>query len=59
VLDKVNEQREKDGDEGEWSIYDPDMTPDFLLSCPCGSTIEQDGRCPNGHESPLGKAGLV
>ena len=36
-----------------WSIYDPEMAPDCLLECPCGKVIETDGRCPNGHVSPL------
>ena len=30
-----------------------------LLICPCGHTIEQDGVCPNGHESPLMTLGLI
>jgi len=29
------------------------------LSCPCGHTIEDDGRCPSGHVSPFRAAGLV
>jgi hypothetical protein len=29
------------------------------LVCPCGYTIELDGNCPNGHESPLKKQGLI
>lgn len=32
---------------------------DSCLVCPCGITIEQDGRCPNGHISPLRGLGLV
>lgn len=30
-----------------------------VLSCPCGHTIEDDGRCPSGHVSPFRAAGLV
>lgn len=32
---------------------------DALLICPCGHTIEQDGRCPDGCVSPLRAAGLI
>lgn len=32
---------------------------DFLLVCPCGDTIEQDGTCPQGCESPLRTMGLI
>lgn len=32
---------------------------DFLLICPHGDTIEQDGRCPNGCVSPLRTLGLI
>lgn len=35
------------------------MGADSLLECPCGYTIEQDGRCPNGCVSPLRSAGLI
>jgi len=27
--------------------------------CPCGTQIEQDGECPNGHTSPLKNKGLI
>lgn len=40
-------------DDMPWEVHDEAMAPDFLLVCPCGNTIEQDGTCPNGHESPL------
>lgn len=43
----------------EWSIHDPEMSPDFLLECPHGNVIEQDGRCPDGCVSPLRAAGLI
>lgn len=33
--------------DGDWSV---DMG---VLVCPCGHRIEDDGRCPNGHESPI------
>jgi hypothetical protein len=42
-----------------WSIHDENMAPDFLLECPHGATIEQDGRCPEGCVSPMIEAGLV
>lgn len=29
------------------------------LRCPCGHKIEQDGKCPEGHKSPLLKLGLI
>jgi len=32
---------------------------DDLLICPHGSTIELDGRCPDGCVSPLISAGLI
>ena len=32
---------------------------DFNLTCPHGHQIEQDGRCPEGCESPLIKQGLI
>lgn len=32
---------------------------DSLLICPCGDTIEQDGICPQGCESPLRTMGLI
>jgi hypothetical protein len=24
-----------------------------VLICPCGHRVEDDGQCPNGHESPI------
>ena len=35
------------------------MGLDSLLIAPDGCTIEQDGRCPHGHVSPLRTAGLI
>jgi hypothetical protein len=32
---------------------------DDLLICPCGNTIEHDGRCPEGCVSPLLSMGLI
>ena len=29
------------------------------LICPCGNTIELDGKCPNGHISPLRQHGYI
>lgn len=39
----------------EWEIS---VYGDTLI-CPCGHEIEQDGQCPNGHESPLLTLGLI
>jgi hypothetical protein len=36
-----------------------DAEGDDMLICPCGDTIELDGRCPAGHVSPLRRAGLI
>jgi len=36
-----------------WSVYDGHMGMDFLLECPHGHVIEQDGTCPEGCHSPL------
>lgn len=30
-----------------------------VLECPCGFTIEHDGRCPNGCVSPLLQMGMI
>lgn len=38
---------------------DWDQTATGDLICPCGRVIEQDGRCPNGHVSPLRERGLI
>lgn len=32
---------------------------DSCLICPCGYTIEQDGKCPEGCVSPLRTMGLI
>lgn len=29
------------------------------LICPCGNRVEDDGKCPNGHISPLREMGLI
>ena len=29
------------------------------IVCPCGTSIEDDGECPEGHVSPLRQAGLI
>lgn len=42
-----------------WSIWDPEMAPDFLLECPHGHVIETDGTCPAGCISPLRGIGLL
>ena len=41
-----------------WEV-EPGMGMDAMLICPCGDTIEQDGRCPQGCVSPLRSAGLI
>lgn len=38
---------------------DWDAEDDTTLVCPCGHVIELDGRCPNGHVSPLRENGLI
>lgn len=35
------------------------VSHDGLLVCPCGHRVEHDGSCPDGHESPLRRAGLI
>lgn len=30
-----------------------------VLVCPCGHKVEDDGECPNGHESPLKQEMLI
>jgi len=30
-----------------------------VLVCPCGYTIELDGHCPDGCESPLRSLGMI
>jgi hypothetical protein len=40
-------------DDWEISVYGDSFI------CPCGHEIEQDGICPNGHESPLLAMGLI
>ena len=30
-----------------------------VFTCPCGHRIEPDGRCPEGHRSPLLQEGLI
>lgn len=27
--------------------------------CPCGNSIEIDGKCPNGHISPVRQEGMI
>lgn len=42
-----------------WSVHDPAMGLDCLLTCPHGHVIEQDGTCPSGCVSPLIPAELI
>jgi len=30
-----------------------------MLICPCGSYVELDGECPEGHVSPMRRAGMI
>jgi hypothetical protein len=30
-----------------------------MFVCPCGSLVELDGECPEGHVSPMRKAGMI
>lgn len=43
--------RQQDGD------WDVDIGGTII--CPCGHRIEDDGKCPNGHKSPLLEAGMI
>lgn len=38
---------------------DWDVGPAGTIMCPCGHRIEDDGKCPNGHRSPLLQEGLI
>lgn len=38
----------------DWTV-----SADNMLICPCGNRVEDDGQCPNGHVSPMRKAGLI
>ena len=38
----------------EWSV-----TRTGVLECPCGSRVEDDGQCPEGHVSPLKQMGMI
>lgn len=42
-----------------WEIDDDGYGFDFLLICPHGELIEQDGRCYQGCVSPLRALGLI
>jgi len=55
MLDTVADLLEPTG----WEIYDPEMGLSFLLLCPHGDTVEQDGTCPNGDRSPLIALGVI
>ena len=43
-----------DGLDEEWEVL-----ADGTLVCPCGHRVEDDGECPNGHTSPLIRAGMI
>lgn len=38
----------------EWTV-----APDNVLVCPCNHRVEDDGKCPEGHVSPMKTAGLI
>jgi len=40
--------------DGDWMVG-----ADGVIVCPCGHRIEDDGQCPNGHESPMRSMGLI
>ena len=48
-IESIVEEMLPDG----WGVYDGHMGMDFLLECPHGHVIEQDGTCPEGCHSPL------
>jgi len=58
ILEEANKKLPGEAD-GIWEVYDEMMAPDFLLSCPCGQTVELDGQCSRGHKSPLRGAGMI
>lgn len=43
----------------ELGADDWEVSHDGMLVCPCGHRVEHDGSCPDGHESPLRKAGVI
>jgi hypothetical protein len=43
----------------ELGADDWEVSHDGVLVCPCGRRVEDDGSCPDGHESPLRGAGLI
>lgn len=40
--------------DGDWMVDHAGV-----ITCPCGHRIEDDGECPNGHESPMLSAGII
>lgn len=40
--------------DSDWSANSTGM-----LVCPCGKLVEDDGKCPNGHYSPLKRIGGI
>lgn len=52
---KLIERKKEAGliDEG-WTV-----STDGTLVCPCGRRVEDDGKCPNGHKSPLRQLGFI
>jgi hypothetical protein len=38
-----------------WAVH----TMGDAFICPCGSFVELDGKCPEGHVSPMRRAGLI
>lgn len=55
MMEVIEEMLEPSG----WEVYDPEMGLSFLLLCPHGDTVEQDGICPNGEKSPLIDLGVI
>jgi len=43
-----------EGRDDDWTVSATGM-----LVCPCGELVEDDGACPDGHESPLKGMGLI
>jgi len=39
----------------EWDI----LLESGMFMCPCGTVIEDDGKCPNGHVSPLRQEKMI
>jgi hypothetical protein len=53
-MTEMKRQMLRDMGYDEWSV-----TRTGVLECPCGHRVEDDGECPEGHESPLREMGMI